>query len=596
MAMEVMVAAHTPSMSHAPASPYSRPLLSPDEHIIRVLRLTTEREQSEIEVTGALMEISLYNPLPYVALSYRWGDDPPHIPIAFENGSVNVTSNAHAALVELAKSGIYPYVWIDALSGKAVVWSEKELQVAMMHEVYSAAETVIVWLGKASDGSDEALEWCEYISWREGGHVVAKMPYRPNLLNKRERKQAIQMCREFLSSFVVRWNVRKSTTCYDTVPESVRKLLGRDWFTRMWTVQEAALAQAPIVMCGNKSIYWSHLVAGIQRAAVLSPSPDTIAARNAVDCIQFFWLCLVQLSWDRLDARLYSWYRWTRQSVETMAWVRWCWVYATGAAALNVVVRRLLSGHWRVENTDPDAWVFIALIPGCLIIFLCCSPPMELIEGRGGLLHDSLVANINRVRSRDAGDQRDKVFALHGTLKILGIALDAPEYDDRVTVSHVYHRFTTRFIEWHQTLEILIEACYPPPLDAPTWVPDLARPYKRWNTQPFAAAGDSTPDYWFYDATTLCTTGRSLGSISDSREDLSGPNGHRYFAVASYTGSSPAPVETGDLLVLISGLKVPILLRSVLFGYAVIGMAEIQGIMSGEAWNMSQKVETFTLV
>ncbi|KAK5685756.1 hypothetical protein LTR17_026955 [Elasticomyces elasticus] len=223
-------------------------------------------------------------------------------------------------------------------------------------------------------------------------------------------------------------------------------------------------------------------------------------------------------------------------------------------------------------------------------------PPLELIECRSGLLHDSLVANINRVRSRDAGDQRDKVFALHGTLKTLGIALDAPEYDDRVTVSHVYHRFTARFIEWHQTLDVLIEACYPPPLDAPTWVPDLARPYKRWNIQPSTAAGDSTPDYWFHDARTLCTTGRSLGRISDSQEDLGGPNGHRYFTVASYTGSSPAPVETGDLVVLISGLKVPMLLRSVLFGYALIGMAEIQGVMSGEAWNMSQKVETFTLV
>jgi len=175
-------------------SPYSRALTGRDDNIIRVLRVSSHFVKGSTVISGTLLETSLHNPLPYVALSYRWGEDKPDIPIAIAGGSVNVTSNGHAALLELSKDGQYSYIWIDAICIDQSNNEEKGVQVAMMSEVYSKAERVVVWLGKAYDGSREALEWCEYVSRRNGGWVVAKLPYRMNLLDSRIRGQVVEMC------------------------------------------------------------------------------------------------------------------------------------------------------------------------------------------------------------------------------------------------------------------------------------------------------------------------------------------------------------------------------------------------------------------
>ncbi|KAK5119628.1 hypothetical protein LTR85_007457 [Meristemomyces frigidus] len=225
------------------------------------------------------------------------------------------------------------------------------------------------------------------------------------------------------------------------------------------------------------------------------------------------------------------------------------------------------------------------------------SPGMVLIEGRGGLLRKSLVVNMNRVRPRACGDPRDKVFALYGTLRQLGVILDAPQYAPEVTVAHVYQRFTICFIQWHRTLDILVEACYPPPSSAPTWVPDLRRPYKRWDIQKFRAAGDSRPDYRFMDDRTLHTTGMRLGRVWKTWVDREDPSRRRYFTDGkSYTGASPAPVEPGDIAVLISGLRVPMILRPAVAGFTVVGMAEVDGVMEGAAWKSPLAPDSFTLI
>jgi hypothetical protein len=381
-----------------------------------------------------------------------------------------------------------------------------------------------------------------------------------------------------------------------TVPDYVRCLFKRDWFTRMWTVQEAALAHQPLVMCGSRTIYWNQLVSGIQHASNVERSPEMADARNAVDCIQFFWLCLLHRSWDESDARRYGQRKWSEDSVRTMQRIRRACTQAIWATMLYIV-SRLLSGHWRLANHDLDAWLFIALVPTWIIIYVYFSPPMELVHGRSGLLRGSLVVNINRIRRRDAGDRRDMVFALYGTMEQLGIVQDRPQYMPDMTVAHVYHQFAIRFIYWHKTLDLLTESCYPPPLGAPTWVPDLSRMYNRWDVENCKAAGDSSPDYWFIEDRTLCTTGQRVGRVSDACGDAYNSFRHRFVTEdIGYTGTSPAPVEIGDLVVLVSGLRVPMVLRVTSTGFHVIGLAQVDGIMDGEAWISQLKLEIFTLV
>src|SRR2546423_9814565 len=43
-------------------------------------------------------------------------------------------------------------------------------------------------------------------------------------------------------------------------------IIGRPWFKRIWTVQEAAMAGEPFVVCGTKKIRWNHFFWGIVEA------------------------------------------------------------------------------------------------------------------------------------------------------------------------------------------------------------------------------------------------------------------------------------------------------------------------------------------
>jgi hypothetical protein len=364
----------------------------------------------------------------------------------------------------------------------------------------------------------------------------------------------------------------------------------------MWTVQEVASAFEPLVMCGSKSIYWNHLVVGIQHASKLNPTPETINALHAVQCVQFFWLCLQEQIQCQSEERIYGWLVWTRRSINALQWVQWIWAQALKATAAYIIARRYFSGHWRLENHDVDAWVLIILGFSFIFILLYLEPPMELIDRRS-LLHRGLVFNINRVRRREAEDLRDKVFALYGTLRQLNVPLDAPRYAPDVGVADVYHRFTLCFIEWHEKLDILVEASWPPLPGAPTWVPDLRRPYERWEVHNFKAAGESRPHYWFVGGRNLYTTGLRLSTVVNTWPDHVNRD-RRWFSTIDreYTGVSPASIETGDVAILISGLCVPMVLRPQLEGFEVVGMAEVDGIMYGDAWRPTSKLEVFKLI
>lgn len=217
------------------SSPYSRALTDPNERTIRVLRLSPLLGGDDSRVTGFLEETSLDRPVPYTALSYRWGAEVPHIPIHVDNGTVNVTSNGYSALKELRRNSHFNYIWIDAICINQSSEAEKAHQVAMMDKVYMKAESVVVWLGSAYEGSDEALEWCRLASRCGNNRLVAKLQYRPNLLNRRMRQQTIaQLCEWTISYFVHRRErlrqLYSGERPLDTVPHHVQMLFDRDWF------------------------------------------------------------------------------------------------------------------------------------------------------------------------------------------------------------------------------------------------------------------------------------------------------------------------------------------------------------------------------
>lgn len=380
----------------------------------------------------------------------------------------------------------------------------------------------------------------------------------------------------------------------------MQDLFDRGWFTRTWTIQEVALASNTIVMCGEKTILWGHLMGGFDVAFNVDNTERTRSARNAVQCIQLLWLCLLKQSWDDNDARFYGlalktlWTGSKKTTLQRLRRLKKMCVCSLLMVVVDMAIDRLGRSHWRLENKDLDAWIFVVLLFSLVFVMAFLDPPQEIAESRQQLLRETLNNIVNLVRMRDVTDRRDKVFALYGIFKALGIALDDPEYRHS-TVADVYLGFTRRVIEWQNNLDLLVEASLPPYPGSPTWVPDLSRAYRRWDVQMFRATKNSAPSFT-HSSELLKTTGMLLGRVGSSWErDSSYGIG---FATSDemYKGISSGPVQVGDLVVLISGLRAPMVVRQVSKGYQVVGVAEVEGIMSGEAWNDKVPKHVFDLV
>ena len=98
-----------------------------------------------------------------------------------------------------------------------------------MAELYSRAQTVLIWLGEADDQSDMAMEF---------------FPIFVELAQHDDgRSRSLQLSQA--PSGIIPWRGALAT--------SLRALLSRSWFGRVWTLQEAAMARNAQVWCGPKS-------------------------------------------------------------------------------------------------------------------------------------------------------------------------------------------------------------------------------------------------------------------------------------------------------------------------------------------------------
>jgi hypothetical protein len=183
--------------------------------------------------------------------------------------------------------------------------------------------------------------------------------------------------------------------------------------------------------------------------------------------------------------------------------------------------------------------------------------------------------------------------------------MDEPDYAE--SKASVFFNFTRSLVEWHNSLDILIEASFPAPPGSPTWVPDWSRPYSRPCVGQYNAAGSSQPNFKI-NHHELETSGKVLGEVDAvfQKPTLSSASPilsfvqfeTRKWKGFGWGGLGPSSMQSGDILALISGLCVPMLLRpSRQSDFEVIGLAIVDGIMQGEAWpgNASQ-LDSFKLV
>ncbi|TVY42358.1 Heterokaryon incompatibility protein 6,OR allele [Lachnellula occidentalis] len=197
---------------------------------IRLLRLKpADSSNSPIQpqpIHCSLFHTSLSQAPPYVALSYCWGERGSAQRIYLDNELISVTPNLKHALQRLRpSSGEDLILWVDAICINQSDIPERGIQISNMRNIYKSAESVAVWLGPENRKSSEAIQFARDLA----------------------------ACDEGAASALVRDPARKEYL------EALVTLFRRQYWWRIWVIQEVSCGRSCMVYCGADAIAWERL-------------------------------------------------------------------------------------------------------------------------------------------------------------------------------------------------------------------------------------------------------------------------------------------------------------------------------------------------
>ncbi|KAJ4292436.1 protein phosphatase regulator [Kalmusia sp. IMI 367209] len=201
--------------------PYSIAPLNSGRREFRLVELWPSAESESIKC--GLRSYSMDEDYPaYVALSYAWGRKERYDDIELNGIRFPVGSNLWRFLHYMRLRNRYIALWIDAICINQSKVLERNHQVQMMRQIYSNAQSVSVWLGEADNScySDIAMEY-----------LAARKTFGDPSFK-----------------FGKFWSPRQA--------KGVLALCERNYWRRIWIVQEIMLAKEATIYCGSKNISW----------------------------------------------------------------------------------------------------------------------------------------------------------------------------------------------------------------------------------------------------------------------------------------------------------------------------------------------------
>jgi hypothetical protein len=192
---------------------YQYDALNPKDGQTRILTLLPSSQYNS-RINCVLSSVSI-DPVstPFEALSYTWGKEGDHCPNPiFMNGYATIISrNLESFLRTLRYKTLPRELWVDALCINQADCEEKSAHLIMMAIIYNRARRVIIWLGDQSSDSALAVSTLSTITSEIDFHRIS-----------------------------------------DDANQAINSLFSRDWFTRVWVVQEFMLGREPLFVCGRE--------------------------------------------------------------------------------------------------------------------------------------------------------------------------------------------------------------------------------------------------------------------------------------------------------------------------------------------------------
>lgn len=246
--------------------------LDPGTREIRLM--TSLKVDAKGRVECKLMTVPLRSCPPFTALSYVWGDDADRVPIRVDGQTFQATKSLASALQYIPRhwKSKFPgrdetelWVWADAVCINQRDPNERAHQVQLMKEIFSGAEVVMCWLSSASmpffdDSYDDDRR--EY-SLRTAFETFELINQELRIVEEESGKPILEMDHsdERLIGWLGRWAELRDGSPDGEWPYWLnRKWYAVDYFfqlqywSRVWILQEVALARDPLLFCKSSSL------------------------------------------------------------------------------------------------------------------------------------------------------------------------------------------------------------------------------------------------------------------------------------------------------------------------------------------------------
>lgn len=174
----------------------------------------------------------------YEAVSYVWSlikGDP--VCIKLDGHTISVPPAAEDVLKNLRHPAKKRVLWVDAICINQEDMEERASQVALMGEVYSKTACTVIWLGAADDSTSMAF-------------TSLGILYKQLV----EETDNCRNLRKALYGSTNSFQYSPSDLPENVNFSAIQAMFRRPWFTRRWIVQESALAPKGVVYCGRNSM------------------------------------------------------------------------------------------------------------------------------------------------------------------------------------------------------------------------------------------------------------------------------------------------------------------------------------------------------
>lgn len=203
---------------------------------------------------------ALDSKIEFIALSYTWGDQKKRHEIWCNGFKMTIATNLNDIMQQIRSPSKTIFLWADAICIDQSNIPERGMQVQWMGKIYHKASHVYVWLGRESTSSARAITFLQALCTASKLYEGDRMSYTD------------LMIAGIPSAEHGDWKILES-------------LFWREWWTRMWIIQELCVSRRGTFICGSASIDAPDLFAAVEFIA-----HSAIASTTGIDtgsAIQF---------------------------------------------------------------------------------------------------------------------------------------------------------------------------------------------------------------------------------------------------------------------------------------------------------------------